>query len=154
MEGETPAEIMMNDMDGTSYVLMQLPASEARRSLGVRTTPDGNNKQQVEYMRSIAEEWQDKIRTGHLTHYEAWTALTTRVMRTLLYAVAAMNLTEKQSAHIMAPILTSSLNAMGMQKYMPRVVVYGPLKYQGLDIPNLHTECRIAHIRTLLWECY
>ena len=102
-------------------MLTRLPASEARRSLGVRTAPDGNNKQQVEYMWSIAEEWRDKIRTGHLTHYEAWTALTTRVMKTLLYAVPAMNLTKKQSEYIMAPILDEwLLMLMGMQKYMPR----------------------------------
>jgi hypothetical protein len=74
-------------------------------------------------------------------------------MRTLLYAVPAMNLTMKQNDYIMAPILMCGLNAMGMQKYMPRVVVYGPLKYQGLDIPNLHTECGIAHVKILLHEC-
>jgi hypothetical protein len=72
-----PAEIMVRDMDGTRHVLMWLPASEARQSLGVWMAPDGNNKQQVEYMQSIAEEWRDKIQMGHLTHYGAWTALTT-----------------------------------------------------------------------------
>jgi hypothetical protein len=44
----------------------------------------------------------------------------------------------------MAPILMSGLNEMGMQKYMPRVVVYGPLKYQGLDILNLHTHIQLS----------
>jgi hypothetical protein len=45
-----PAEIMVKDMDRTQHVLMQLPASEARRSLVVWMALDGNNKQQVEYM--------------------------------------------------------------------------------------------------------
>jgi hypothetical protein len=56
---------------------------------------------------------------GHLMHYEAWTALTTQVMKTLLYVVPVMNLMKQQNDCIMAPILMSSLNAMGMQKYMP-----------------------------------
>jgi hypothetical protein len=57
MEDEAPAEITVKDMDGTRHVLTRLPVSEARHSLGVQTAPDGNNMQQVEYMRSIAEEW-------------------------------------------------------------------------------------------------
>jgi hypothetical protein len=78
----------------------------------------------------------------------------TWVLKTLLYAVPVMNLTKKQNKRIMAPILMSSLNALGMQKYMPWVVVYGLLKYQGLDVPNLHTECGIAHVKLLLQECH
>jgi hypothetical protein len=66
-------------------------------------------------MRAVAAEWSDKLRMGHLTKMEAWTALNTRVMKTLLYAVPATSITSGQNAYIMAPILMSSLNAIGIQ---------------------------------------
>jgi hypothetical protein len=85
---------------------------------------------------------------------EAWTALHTRVMKTLLYAVPAMSITSGQNAHIMAPILMSSLNAIGIQRYLPRSVVYAPLQYQGLAVPNLYVESGIQHVVLLLQETH
>jgi hypothetical protein len=103
-------------------------------------------------MRKVAVEWSDKLRVGHLTKYEAWTALTTRVMRTLLYAAPALTITKGEANYIMAPILMRGLNALGIQRYLPRAVVYAPLKYQGMAIPNLYVETGIQHIALLLQE--
>ena len=54
----------------------------------------------------------------------------------------------------MAPILMSGLNALGMQRHLPRAVVYAPLKYQGLAVPNLYVETGIQHISLVLQETY
>jgi hypothetical protein len=151
---ETQFDLTVRDKDEIQHVLSRLPVNEARRSLGCRSAPDGNNKAQVEYMRSVAVEWGDKLRAGHLTKYEAWTALTTRVMRTLLYATPALTITNGEANHIMAPILMSGLNALGMQRHLPRAVVYAPLKYQGLAVPNLYVETGIQHISLVLQETY
>jgi hypothetical protein len=64
----------------------------------------------------VAVKWRDQLHAGHLTRYKAWMALSTRVMKTLLYAAPAlMMITNSEASHIMAPILMSGLNAMGMQ---------------------------------------
>jgi hypothetical protein len=73
-------------------------------------------------------------------------------MKTLLYAAPAITITNADANHIMAPILMSGLNALGIQRYLPRAVVYAPLKYQGLAIPNLYVETGIQHITLLLQE--
>jgi len=39
---------------------------------------------------------------------------------------------------------------MGIVRTMARAVVHGPLRFQGLDIPNLYTEQLIARLQTLL----
>ena len=75
-------------------------------------------------------------------------------MKTLLYATPAMNLTQAQSAYIMAPILMSGLNAVGIQCFLPGSVAYAPICYQGLGLPNLYVETGIAHIRFLLQETH
>jgi hypothetical protein len=128
---ETPFNLTMKDKDELRHVRTWLLADEVRRSLGCWAAPDGNIKEQVNYMRSVAVEWGDKLRAGHLTKYEAWTALTTCVMKTLLYAAPALTILNVDANHIMAPILMSCLNALGMQWYLPWAVVYAPLKYQG-----------------------
>jgi hypothetical protein len=112
---ETHFDLTMKDKDETRHVLARLPVDEARRSLGCRSAPDGINKAQVAYMRSVAVEWRDKLWAGHLTRHEAWTALTTRVMKMLLYAAPVLTITNGEANHIMAPILMSGLNALGIQ---------------------------------------
>ena len=78
--------------------------------MGIWSAPDGNNKDQIAHMRSIAIEWGDKLWEGHLTKYEAWMALNTLVMKTLLYAALAITITNADANHVMAPILMSGLS--------------------------------------------
>jgi len=120
---ETQFNLTMRDKDDIRHVLERLPVNEARRSLGYRSAPDGNRKAQVAYMRKVAVEWSDKLRAGHLTKYEAWTALTMRVMKTLLYAAPALTITNGEANYIMVPILMRGLNALGIQRHLPRAVV-------------------------------
>jgi hypothetical protein len=112
---ETQFDLTMKDKDEVRHVLARLPVEEARRSLGCRAAPDGNNKDQVEYMRSVMVEWGDKLWAGHLMRNEAWTALMTHVMKTLLYAAPALMIMKGEAKNIMAPILMSGLNALGIQ---------------------------------------
>jgi hypothetical protein len=116
---ETQFNLIMKDKDEVRHVLSCLSVNEAWQSLGYRSVPDGNRKAQVEYMRSVAVEWRDRLRVGHLTRYEAWTALSSRVMKTLLYAALALTITNGEASHIIAPMVMSGLNAMGMQQHMP-----------------------------------
>ena len=75
MTEETSFDLTMKDKDELWHILSRLPVDEARRSLGCWSAPDGNNKEQVNYMRSVAVEWGDKLCAGHLTKYEAWSAI-------------------------------------------------------------------------------
>jgi hypothetical protein len=58
---ETEFELTMKDKDELRHALLRLPVHEARRSLGYRAAPDGNRRAQVEYMRSVAVDWSDKL---------------------------------------------------------------------------------------------
>jgi len=132
--------------------LTRLEPAAARWSLGVRSAPDGNNKEQVEYLRGLAEDWREKIRTGHLSKHDAWMALMTRIMRTMEYPLLALTLTKDQCTHIMAPILSGGLNAIGLCKYLPRIVVYAPIKFQGLGLKFPHTMMGIDHVKMIMEE--
>jgi hypothetical protein len=149
-EEEYPAAISVRDLIWQRHVLDRMSPSEARRTLGVRLAPDGNEIAEFNYLRSVAEEWWDKARAGHLSRSAAWLNLTTTVLKTLQYPLAATKFTEKQCTAIMAPVLEAGLPTSGICRTFPRDLVYGPLKYQGLALPNLYTVHGIEHILTVV----
>ena len=143
-------DITVKNGDGMRCPLSSIAPSEARRMLGVYLAADGNNTTQVKEMRNTAEVWQNKVRVGHLNRWDAWLALNTTVMKSLEYPLLATTLSIEECTHIMAPILSAGLPNAGMCRNMARSLVYGPSKYQGLDIHNLYTTQGITHLAALV----
>jgi hypothetical protein len=102
----------------------------------VRLAPDGNNKAEIEYLHSVTEKWSADICASHLQCHEAWYALTATIMRTIEYPLLALTLTARDCTHIMAPILSSGLPALGICRNFPRDVTYAPVKFQGIGLHN------------------
>ena len=146
--------LLVKNANGIETQLKLLQPHEAKRMLGVYLAIDGSNNVQVKHMRKIAETWYDKVRTGHLTRGDAWTALTTTILKTLEYPLLASTLTQKECSYIMAPVLQGGLSKMGVCKTMPRVLVYGPIKYTGLGINQLYTTQGLLHVRAVLDHCW
>ena len=63
---ESPAKLQIRDCAGTIKILERLEMNDARRTLGVRLAPDGNNKEEVKFLKQRVVDWADRIRTGHL----------------------------------------------------------------------------------------
>ena len=146
--------LLVKDAVGVETPLKLLAPDEAKRMLGVFLAIDGSNTVQIKHMRNIAEGWYDKVRTGHITREDAWRALHGTIIKTLEYPLLALTLTKEACNTIMAPVLHGGLSKMGVCKNMPRDLVYGPLKYQGLGIPNLYTTQGLSHIVTVLTHCW
>ena len=87
---------------------------------------------------------------GHLNRSDVWLALNTTVMKSLEYPLLATTISIKECTYIMAPILSAGLPNAGMCRNMARSLVYGPSKYQGLDIHNLYTTQGITHLAALV----
>jgi hypothetical protein len=65
-EQMAPASLSVKDCNGHSVQLEHLSPHVARRTLGVRSAPDGNNKEEIEILRGIAEKWNAYTRAGNL----------------------------------------------------------------------------------------
>ena len=128
----------VKDFQGQQQILPQKEYNESSCTLGVELAPDGNNDAMVTKLRQKAEEWQSNIQCGHLNRHEAWLALNSTVMRSLLYPLPALTLTEEQCTRIMAPVVTAGLNCLGVSSKMPRKIVYGNKDEFGLGITNLY----------------
>ena len=57
---------------------------------------------------------------------------------------------QQQCDAVMAPILQAGLPCSGIVRTFPCALVFGPIEYQGLVIPNLYTSQGIANIKRIL----
>ena len=150
---ETNFELQVKDCEGHLKTIELLAASDARRTLGVRLAPDGNNDEEVWFLRERAKDWADRVRTGHLPRRLVWESMNTTILKSLQYPLPATTLSAEQCRSIMAPLLAQGLSSSGVVRSMPRVVVHGPIKFQGLGIPNLFTFQQTQHILRILKYC-
>jgi hypothetical protein len=80
-----------------------LEVTEARRTLGVKTAPAGDNTTQFEYMLEASQKWAAQIKAHNMRPMDAWLALRPTILKTLEYLITCTTLTEKQCEHIMRP---------------------------------------------------
>ena len=135
---DTTGRLTIRDVSGLSRVeLDRLEVYEARETLGVFIAMDGTQEVQMEAMLTITRRWADRVRSGKLTHAEAWFSIILCIMKTLEYPLQATSLSQEQCDAIMQPILDAGLPALGFNRRMTSAVVFGPRRYQGIGIPEL-----------------
>ena len=146
-------KLMMYDDVGTKIEVPHCHTDEAHRTLGVMLAPDDNNTLQVSRMKDIALKFGDNVRVGFIRGFDIFHALNSTVMRSLVYALPAVTLTEEECTSIMAPILKNVLNKLQIVTTIKRDVLYGPTTYQGMGLSNLYTLMGAIHC-TLLVQFY
>ncbi|CAJ1969836.1 unnamed protein product, partial [Cylindrotheca closterium] len=87
-------------------------------------------------LREKAKNWAAKFRPQHLLCYDVLPLLKATALKTLEYVMPLSTLGRSDWVSIMSPILQASLHKAGVCRSFPRVVVFAPLKYQGLGIPH------------------
>jgi hypothetical protein len=141
---------MVKDIANTRKVIKRLEPHQAYETLGVFLAPDGNLEEQFQKMLAAANKWAENLRTGKISRNEAWLALQSTIMRTLVYPLPAIRLTKSQCESIMAPLLHFCLPAMGVCRNFPRKLVHSTLDYIGLDIKHLFLLQEIMHIKDII----
>ena len=132
------AQVQVKNEEGNQQNLMLLPATEAKRMLGVYLSADGKNTTQRMELRKVADEWREKVRVGALAKKDAWLALTSTVMKSLEYPLLTSTLTQADCTYIMAPILDGGMVKAGICRNMARALVHGPkpVSYTHLTLPT------------------
>ena len=151
---DTPADIWVTDFDGQRKKLKRLEATVGDCMLGVRLSADGLDNEEVQYRKDQANQWKDRLQTGHLPRHLAWQSLTTTIMPQLEYPLPATTFTKQQCKEIMQPVLTAGLPASGIVRTISPAIVYGPMKYQGLGVHDLYVTQGISHTEKLINHAY
>jgi len=142
--------LTVRDKHGTDQTLKYLQSHEAREMLGVFLAPNGQQEDQKVYMKNKSTEWGQYIKEGALRNYEAWNALTTTILKSLEYPLAATTFTATELRGILAPALKAGLHASGFGHSFPRAIIYGPYSAQGLGMHNLYHSQSIRHIKDMV----
>ena len=147
---EVPAVLLVRGPDGQRKSLERLHPSDARRTLGVRLAIDGNMSAEFTFRKQQGLQWADKVRAGRLPKALAWLHFTTSILRSFEYPLPATTFSQKQCHQILSPVLSQSLASCGIIRSFARALAHGPIKYQGLGIPNLWHSQGIAHLCQIL----
>ena len=86
---------MMYDDEGTKIEVPHCHTSEAHGTLGLMLAPGDNNKLQVSRMKDIALKFGDNVSVGFIRGFDMFHALNSTVMRSLVFALPAVTLTEE-----------------------------------------------------------
>jgi hypothetical protein len=151
---ECPADLYVKDIHGTRKRIKRYEVWEAMETLGICLSPDGNLTSQATKMLQLATKWSDNMRSGKLSHEDAFLAISSTILQTLSYPLPALHLTRAQCDDIMRPILRWGLPAMGICRSFPRDIVYAPKLYMGLGFKHLHTEQEILHIKDIIFHTH
>lgn len=111
-----PAKLKIDGLDGNPVTLRKFEPSHGERTLGVRTGPNGNWKEQVAYMKEAS--WAEKTRVGHLPRHLIWKSMTTTIFKTLEYPATDF-LSQDECKAITSPLLAVGPSKSGIVRTIP-----------------------------------
>ena len=147
---ESPATVCIRSPSGRIVPIERVAPTEARKTLGVWTAPDGAMTAEFDYLASKVKHWTERIRVRRLPHHLVWLSLHTGIFKTLTYPLAATTFSDAQCRALTSPLLQVGLSRSHIVRSMPRAVVHGPVSSGGLAVPDLFVEQGVAHLTAFL----
>lgn len=123
------------------YQILLANPEEAFKMLGAYVAPDGNTDEQVKILLEKTTEWSEKLNRSYLTPTEAMVAYCQVLFPALIYPVAVLALTEAQCDKIISPAINALLKKTNLPITTARLLLYGPPRYGGRNLPNLYVQC-------------
>ena len=147
---DTPGDIFMQDHLDQRRRLERLEPHQARETLGVWTSMDGNQQDNKQALLNKTRRWADQVRTGKLNKAAAFLSLNSTILRSLDYPLMTTSLSHKDCHDIMQPVFQTALPKLGFPfPSFPHRVRHGPLSTQGINIPSIWHR-QLAH---KIWAC-
>ena len=117
--------------------LQRLDPWEADRVLGVRLPMDGTMKIEYKYCLDQVKQFADKLMKAPITHYDAYVIYECRYRPMICYLLPVTAFTTKQCNSIQKTMMIKLLPKMGVNRNMPRAVIYGPQELGGRELLDL-----------------
>ena len=138
-KGELSMTSPINKKGAVEY-LQRLEPNQADRVLGVRLPMDGTMKMEYDYRIRQMREFAQRMRNAPISHYDAYIVYECRYRAMIRYPLAVTQFSTDQCNNLQRPVIDAMLPKMGLNRKMPRVVVYGPMSLGGLEIMDLRLE--------------
>ena len=127
------------------YTLTRIEPNEANRVLGIRLPMTGNMIQEFEYRCKQADKYSVKLRNAPLNTLDSFMVYSGRYRPMIKYPLPVTLFNEDQCHTIQKKFIMELLPKIGLNRHMPRTLIYGPQKMGGLEIMDLRIEQPVAH---------
>ena len=125
---------------GTPEKLQRLEPGEADRILGVRLPMDGSMMIEYKHREKQTKEFAQRLMNAPISHYDAYIIYECRYRSMIRYPLSLTHFTETQCHNLQRPVIAALLPKMGLNRNMPRAVIYGPMSLGGREIMDLRIE--------------
>ena len=141
---DTPSDLHIPDYLNHPHIIERYEANRGFKGLGIFEAPDGNNNDQLNYMKDKIQNWTNKLSATFISCSAASLALSSTIMATIKYALPSTTYTEKECDALTIPLFKTILPKMGINRHLALVYRYGPASCFGLQCNNIYTEQGIA----------
>ena len=136
---EPPGEISLLDHMGAATIITKTSASTPNKGLGHRMAPDGNQNDEFKFRLEQCHELARRIAPARLTFEESYLMLITRILPKVTYSMPITMFDKKQCKRLNTPIDQVLLPKLGVNRHMPKAIVYSPLKHGGMNFPKIES---------------
>jgi len=130
---------LMIGFNETKDLIPCINTTQAFRTLGVYISPSGCQNQ-VEILRTAAQDYHDQLRSSTLTISEAYMSYFLYLCPKLTYPLPCCTLTPVQCHRIQAPAFAALLPKLHFSRHSPHAVLFAGPKYGGLSCPDLYID--------------
>ena len=142
---EPPGSIRMASQDGEATEIKRIEPGDAERILGVRCAINGDDTTEFNYRLLEATKLAGKISHSPLSRFDAEVVCRERWMATIKYCLPITRFTQEQCHKLSIVMEKALLPKMGFNRHMPKAVLYGPHRFGGKQLMNIHTEQTVLH---------
>ena len=126
--------------DAKAERMERLEPTHAERVLGIRLPLSGSMKTELNYRKKQLKNFCTKLYRSPLSQKDAYSAYQSRYKSIASYPYPVTTFTTSNINEIQSTAMRLLLPKLGMNRNMPRAVVYGPRKYGGRQITDLRIE--------------
>ena len=65
-------QLLLQSPHSPKGIITQIPGNDSRKTLGILFSPDGNSRQQIKSLRTIAEGWKTKLTNSNTPALDIW----------------------------------------------------------------------------------
>jgi hypothetical protein len=112
---------------------------QAHRALGWMMTTDGKSTAHFMVLKQRSKLFSGDILQSRMQRYDATSAYNCYNITIIGYTLVATRLSFNQCKTIQSPILSATLNKMGINRNVTRAIVFSPKHLGGMSLSHLHT---------------
>ena len=136
----------MNDY----HEIEKLEPSTGRKFLGVRLAANGNCSDEVHARKSQSEKFAMQLVQSGASPVDAYMIYVFRYCPAVFYCIPITYFTPAQCNQIQSPFMNVLLPKLRINRHVKRAVVWGPVKYGGLDLKHMETEQIARTVESLI----